>query len=314
MLLDEASEAYYKGQPIMSDEEFDALEQPEYVGHKISGIPHKYPMWSLQKAYDGDNPLSWYRGRVVKSPKLDGAAVALYYRCGELQLALTRGNGKEGLDITDKMRTLVPSIPHLGEIQITGEVAAPKHINNSRNYAAGALNLKSVEEFRTRELYFIAYGVAPFRAFSYETWDEAIKIVYYGLWSKDMAQLAEWGFSTVLSADLDMFPHDGVVYRIDDYADFESAGYTSKHPKGAYAAKERTEGSITTLIGVEWSVGRSGVIAPTALLEPVKVGDALVSRATLHNMAYIEALGLEIGCKVEVIRSGEIIPRIVRRV
>jgi NAD-dependent DNA ligase len=271
-------------------------------------------MWSLQKAYDGDNPLSWYRGRVVKSPKLDGAAVALYYRCGELQLALTRGNGKEGLDITDKMRTLVPSIPHLGEIQITGEVAAPKHINNSRNYAAGALNLKSVEEFRTRELYFIAYGVAPTSAFEYESWDETIKIVNYGLWSTDMEKLADWGFETVLDGDLIEFPQDGVVYRIDDYADFEAAGYTSKHPRGAYAAKERTEGSITTLLDVEWSVGRSGVIAPTAILEPVKVGDALVSRATLHNMAYIEALNLEIGCKVEVIRSGEIIPRIVRRV
>lgn len=299
-LIDAASEAYYKGEPIMSDEEFDALEQPEYVGHKISGIPHLFPMWSLQKAYDGDNPLSWYKGDIVKSSKLDGAAVSIEYHYGVLSRGLTRGNGKEGLDITDKIKTLVPNtISYKGIIQITGEVVAPKHQKNSRNYAAGALNLKSVEEFQSRELTFIAYGFTP------------------GLnptWSLDMKDLNLQGFDTVHDSDWDEFPHDGVIYRIDNYDDFTAAGYTSKHPRGAYAAKERTSGSITKLLGVEWNVGRSGVVAPTAILEPVLVGDATVSRATLHNMAYINALNLEIGCYVEVIRSGEIIPRIIKRV
>jgi DNA ligase (NAD+) len=300
-IIDAASEAYYAGQPILTDEEFDALEQPEYVGHKISGIQHLFPMWSLQKAYDGDDPLSWYKGYIVESPKLDGAAISLKYQNGVFVQALTRGNGKEGLDITDKIIYLVPRIvPWEGTIQITGEVVAPKHIKNARNYAAGALNLKSVEEFHTRDLYFIAYGMTP---------NEEIS------WELDMYMLKLVGFNTVLKGiDLDQFPQDGAVYRIDSYEDFAAAGFTSKHPRGAYAAKERTSGSITRLLDVEWNVGRSGVVAPTAVLEPVLVGDAIVSRATLHNMAYINALDLEIGCYVEVIRSGEIIPRIIKRV
>ena len=91
-------------------------------------------------------------------------------------------------------------------------------------------------------------------------------------------------------------------------------GYTAHHPRGAFALKEQKDWVITELLDVVWQVGKSGVVSPVAILEPVEVGDALVSRATLHNIEYIRALNLEIGCSVEVIRSGEIIPRIVRRV
>ena len=86
------------------------------------------------------------------------------------------------------------------------------------------------------------------------------------------------------------------------------------HPRGAFALKEQKEGVITELLDVVWQVGKSGVVSPVAILRPVEVGEALVSRATLHNIEYIRSLNLEIGCNVEVIRSGEIIPRIVRRV
>ena len=91
-------------------------------------------------------------------------------------------------------------------------------------------------------------------------------------------------------------------------------GYTAHHPRGAFALKEQKDGVITELLDVVWQVGKSGVVSPVAILSPVEVGDALVSRATLHNIEYIRSLNLEIGCSVEVIRSGEIIPRIVRRV
>ena len=91
-------------------------------------------------------------------------------------------------------------------------------------------------------------------------------------------------------------------------------GYTSKHPKGAFALKKQQEGVITVLKDVKWQVGKSGVVSPVAILDTIKIGDAWISKATLHNMDYIQELNLEIGCRVEVIRSGEIIPRIVRRV
>ena len=133
------------------------------------------------------------------------------------------------------------------------------------------------------------------------------------LWSEDMEELRLQGFNTVLESDWKQFPQDGKVFRIDSVKEFDKLGHTAHHPRGAFAYKEQQTGVRTTLLSVEWKVGKSGVVSPVAILEPVVVGEATVSRATLHNIAYIEALDLEIGCAVEVIRSGEIIPRIVRK-
>tara|TARA_Y100000994_G_scaffold121467_1_gene99857 strand:- start:403 stop:795 length:393 start_codon:yes stop_codon:yes gene_type:complete len=123
-----------------------------------------------------------------------------------------------------------------------------------------------------------------------------------------------FGIGTVYSIDASLYPQDGRVFRLDDTTYWMDQGFTSHHPRGSLAFKEQKEGVITYLSDVEWQTGKSGVVTPVAILGPVMIGDALVSRATLHNMAHIEELGLEIGCHVEVIRSGEIIPRIVRRV
>ena len=307
--LDYASAKYYAGDPIISDEEFDKLA--EYHGYESVGagvladrVVHPFPMWSLQKCYD-DEPMINLDGRVAITPKLDGAAVANYYVYGKHVLSLTRGDGKEGLDITANMRTLVPqeiSYKHVELVQVTGEVVAPKTIDNARNYAAGALSLKSVDEFKTRDLAFIAYGLNP-------------HIRTY--WSDDMLDLHGTGFLTVDTMRYDFYdkyPQDGVVYRLDDYESFYAAGYTSKHPRGAFALKERKGGVITKLLNVEWQVGRSGVVSPVAIIEPVVIGGATVARATLHNVKYIQELDLELGCLVEVVRAGEIIPRVVRRV
>lgn len=303
-LLKKASEAYYKGEPIMTDEEFDALASEfNEVGHEPSSkkVKHPYQMWSLQKVYTDENVpnLSIDEYQTVK---LDGAALRLSYSISLIQAA-TRGNGKEGQDVTDLLyghRCVPATLPGTNELQIVGELVAPKHIKNARNYAAGALNLKSAEEFSSRDLIFVAYGIFPYQN---------------KLWTEDMKLLQSWGFDTVIDRDWSKeYPADGFVIRIDSYEDFESRGYTAKFPRGAFALKERPSGVVTTLVDVEWQVGRSGIVSPVAILKPVLVGDATVSRATLHNMKYIEALNLDIGCQVEVIRSGEIIPRIIRRV
>ena len=308
-LLQQASEDYYNGKPTMSDEQFDKLAvyaKYDEVGYssRDNRVPHAFQMYSLQKIFSNEldkDPLADYKGATIVSPKLDGAAVSLLYVSGQLHKALTRGDGKRGLDITDHMKTLVPN--SLGKftgtlLQITGEVVAPKTIKNARNYAAGALNLKDTVEFKSRDLRFIAYGVQ-------NSWNEC--------WSNDMSYLLNLGFDTVLSNDWTAYPDDGIVFRVDNYKDFYSLGYTSKHPRGAYALKQRNEGVITKLVDVIWNVGKSGVVAPVAILEPVDIDGATVSRATLHNMRYIKDLNLEIGCLVEVIRSGEIIPRIISR-
>ena len=304
-LLDAAAKAYYEGNPFMSDAEFDALAQAtgyENVGYNDGlEMSHMFPMFSLQKVFTGEQPPSWCEvaNTTVVSPKLDGAAVSLGYYEGELIVALTRGNGKMGRVITDKISWIIPQHINIeGAVQITGEVVAPKNIPNARNYAAGALNLKSVDDFLERDVTFIAYDIQPS---IHETWTE------------DMQELGKF-FKTVIQSDWQEFPHDGHVFRLNNRQEYANLGHTAHHPRGAFALKERPEGVITTLLDVEWQVGRSGVVSPVAILDPILVGDATVSRATLHNIAYIRELNLEIGCKVEVIRSGEIIPRIVRRV
>ena len=308
-LLRQAALAYYNGKPFMSDEEFDRLSELcnfEEVGHSGGKIKHYYQLFSLQKVFENEistnNPFQTYKKPVVVTPKLDGAAVSLLYVEGKLHRALTRGDGKKGIDVTEHLKTRVPHSIHPNSpsvVQITGEVVAPKAIKNSRNYAAGALNLKDTEEFKTRELLFIVYGIQPY-----------IK----DTWTQDMNLLSGWKFWTVVENEWTQYPHDGYVFRVDSNEDFENFGYTAHHPKGAYALKRRQKGVKTILVDVIWSVGKSGVVAPVAILKPVEIDDAIISRATLHNTKFIEDLNLEIGCEVEVIRSGEIIPRIVRRV
>ena len=293
----------------MTDTEWDALyDGLEEIGYTPdSGVPHKYQMYSLQKTFDNEELENWLRvkheGQLVTcTPKLDGAAVSIMYRDGNLSSALTRGNGKIGLDILNKIQYLVPTkINYLKEIQIDGEVVAPTSIPNARNYAAGSLNLKDPLEFKARcnELRFVAYDMRPYFI---ESWVDVLQMV------------ESFGISTVYSINASLYPQDGRVFRLDDTKYWSEQGFTAHHPRGSLAFKEQKDGVITTLKDVEWQTGKSGVVTPVAILEPVMIGDALVQRATLHNMAHIEQLGLEIGCKVEVIRSGEIIPRIVRRV
>ena len=316
--LELCNRKYAEGNPILPDEVYDRLventELETQVGYKPQDKPYynipptdsrfkqPYPMYSLQKVFVGeDKEPDWDSKKPhIMTAKLDGAAVSITYIEGVLTQALTRGDGKAGLDITGKIKTLVPNkIWSKGLKQITGEVVAPKNIPNARNYASGALNLKDLEEFKSRNLTFIAYGVQP---------------AICAEWTEDMSMIKDMGFNTVTQSDWNEFPHDGKVVRVDSNIYFETLGHTSHHPRGAFALKTRQAGVVTRLLDVEWNVGKSGAVSPVAILEPCVIGEATVSRATLHNIGYIEALDLQIGCNVEVIRSGEIIPRIVKRV
>ena len=303
--LDKASLAYYSGYPIISDAEFDALVKKynyDQVGYQVTdGVPHLYRMYSLQKFFSLDDAPS---GDYLITPKLDGAAVSLLYVNKQFALALTRGDGNIGREITDKLSKLVPETISLrGEVFITGEVVCPSIVPNARNVAAGSLNLKDPQEFaaRAENLVFVAYDIQK-GGLDYDSYSTALKA------------LADQGFNAVNTFDHSNYPTDGWVYRINNMKTFKKMGYTAHHPRGAFALKEQKEGVHTELLDVVWQVGKSGVVSPVAILSPVEVEGAIVSRATLHNIEYIRSLELEIGCTVEVIRSGEIIPRIVRRV
>ena len=305
-LLDKASKAYYEGKPLLSDEEFDRLAEAadyEPVGYQPDAKrKHLFPLYSLQKVFLGEDTAPEYSSGVVETPKLDGAAIAIQYKEGKVFKVVTRGDGEAGVDVTDKFiyNTIIPyRINNMGEFQITGEIVAPKEIPNARNYAAGALNLKDVQEFLKRDLTFIAYNVQP--CFSQD-------------YSNDMFLLEALGFKVVTKGDWSIFPEDGKVFRVDSNKEFEKLGFTAHHPRGAYALKTRDEGVITTLLDVVWQTGKSGKVTPVAILDEVIIDDAKISRATLNNMAYIESLDLEIGCQVEVIRAGKIIPCVIGRV
>jgi DNA ligase (NAD+) len=307
--LDNCSRHYYNGDPIISDEVFDRLA--DSIGYSKIGAKqhehiqkHYYPLYSLQKFYEGEGKVNPLEGEkdVSISPKLDGAAISILYVNGELVRVLTRGDGIEGTDITDKFigSTLIPqTLHHSGVLQITGEVAAPAVVPNSRNYAAGALNLKDRNEFKTRSVEVFVYGMQP---------------TYNETYNEDIAMLKRMGFNTVKD-DLitEIYPTDGVVFRVNNNKRFAELGYTSLFPRGAYALKTRGEAVETTILDVVWQTGKSGKVTPVAILEPVMIGDALVSRATLNNPGFIEMLDIQIGSKVNVIRSGDIIPCIISK-
>lgn len=303
--LAKASKAYYEGHPIISDDEFDILASSfgySNVGYLVEGgVKIPYQIYSLKNVFEGEE-LTLQEYDTIETPKLDGVAVVLVYIFGELKALITRGDGSVGKDISH----LIPTFPAPKTIenktpilQVVGELVASKSIPRARNYASGATGLKNAEEFGTRELYFAAYDVFP---------------KMYPSYQQDMRKLIDFGFLTVLETRWDDFPQDGIVYRVNDNSLYEKLGYTAHHPRGAFAYKKKKEGKVTTLNEVVWQVGKSGVVSPVGILDPVEVDEVKVSRATLHNMEYIRLLGLEIGCKVEVIRAGEVIPRIVRRI
>jgi DNA ligase (NAD+) len=259
-------------------------------------------MYSLQKFYIGE-PIPSDTVYYI-TPKLDGAAIALHYINGKLFQAATRGNGEYGEDINHLIKTntlkldISDEIPQKGYVQISGEIVAPKEISNARNYAAGALNLKHSGDFIEKDVNFFAYDIQPT---PFET--------YLG----SLCLLKDLGFNTVNMKIADLYPQDGKVYRMDINKNYQNAGFTSKHPRGSFALKARSEGIKTKILDVTWNVGKSGKVTPVAILEPITIDGAKVSKATLNNPGFIEALGVEIGDSVMVERAGGIIPRIIQK-
>ena len=311
--LKKASEAYYTGTPIIPDSVYDSLttyyKLDSVVGHEVKpevAEPHYRQMFSLNKHYDDSdqkNPLEGYKD-ISYSPKLDGAAISILYYKGNLVKVLTRGDGIVGRNITDKFLStaIIPKTVPTGVeyLQIEGEIVAPSTTPNSRNYAAGALSLLDINEFKTRAITFFAYGIYPEVNSTYE---------------EDMTYLSKIGFTTVKDNDIDkIYPTDGIVYRINKYTEAYKLGYTAHHPRFAYARKERQETVDTVILDVEWATGRTGVVVPVAILSPVQVGDKTVTKATLHNEDFIKTLDLCIGDTVAVRLAGMIIPEVVHKV
>lgn len=304
--LREASKEYYNGNPVISDDDFDAIERSteenESVGYKDGEVNHLFRMYSLEKCYNrSDLRFTEY---TIETPKLDGAAISILYINGVFDISLTRGDGVKGFNISDKVKYLVPEVINTASstVFITGEVVAQKDVKNARNYASGALKLKNNEEFlsRLQNLTFIAYDA---KGLNTNTYEETLKL------------LKSFGFNTVIDSNYSEFPQDGRVIRVNSNKSFESLGFTNKYPKGAIALKNRKDEEIkeTILRDVIWQVGGNKV-TPVAIFDEIELQDAKVSRATLHNAGFVEDLDLSIGDTILVRRAGSIIPSIIGKV
>lgn len=273
----------------------------------------------------------------VITRKFDGLTLNLTYEDGLLVTAATRGTGSIGEEVTGQAKTIksVPlRIPDTNTLEIHGEAMMTKTsfrkyneeseipLKNTRNGAAGALRNLNLNETRKRNLTAYFYDIGYIEGKSFSTYTEMLShIRECGFLMDDYIRKA-LTFPEIEEAIREIeadrpgldFDIDGAVIAIDDSRTRELMGYTVKFPKWAIAYKFEAEEAVTRLLDVEWNVGRSGRVSPTAILEPVDLAGVTVKRATLNNMDDVRRKNVRIGSDVLVRRSNDVIPEILRSV
>ena len=364
-------EYYMNDNSMISDYDFDQLlnelialekEYPEYslpssptrrVGGEVNKtfrqVAHRYPMLSLSNTYSIEEIIDFdtrTRKLLNNKPfsytcelKYDGVAVGLSYKNGIMVQAVTRGNGKEGDDITDNVRT-IRTIPlklkgnYPDDFEVRGEIIYPyeafnefnaireengeEPFANPRNAASGSLKLQDSKEVAKRKLDFCFYFLMG---------DNLPSDTQYNR----LMMAKEWGFkiadSTRKCNNIDEiqayinhwdnhrkelpYAIDGIVIKVNEVELWDELGMTAKSPRWAIAYKFKAERVSTCLSSIDFQVGRTGIITPVANLEPVWLGGTTVRRATLNNADFIKNMDIRIGDHVFVEKGGEIIPKIV---
>ena len=322
--------------------------------NKFAEVKHQIPMLSLDKVFEEEG-LRNFSKRINKlldtdkqvtyscEPKIDGIAVSLFYKDGELKQASTRGDGKTGEDITHNVLgiTCIPKSIKMkktkSQLEVRGEIFLSKldfnEINdkarkegqklfvNPRNTAAGTIRQLDPERAAKVPLQMFCYGVGVNQGISLpenlgEIFDELKKLGFPV--NKDIKTAS--GIEGCVNYCLDLYTRrdlldyeiDGAVIKVDSLISQSMIGENIKAPRWAIAYKFPAEEKITKVLDVEFQVGRTGTITPVARLEPVFVGGVTVSNTTLHNMDEIQRLGLSIGDEVIVRRAGDVIPKVVR--
>ncbi len=332
--------------------ESPALEEmgPSGVGLIGDAVVHASPMLSLDKCYAyqeedstkqslfswaftshrADGEVSYsprFQGDVVVTPKMDGIACSLRYDAeGVLHLAATRGNGKEGDNITANARTIrdIPKVLDAPEVEVRGEIYMrlsvfsrfAEQFSNPRNLTAGAIKQKDPLNTRAYDLSFAAYDLVGGGVTSeVEKFAELERLGFPRMDHRvvDLDHLMEGyeGFAANREA-LD-YEIDGVVYRVNQVDEQERLGATAHHPRNAIAYKFQGDQAKTILLEVTWSVARSGAITPVARIQPVDLSGASISRASLHNAGFLRKLDLldkYPGAQVVVTRRGGVIPKV----
>ena len=362
---------YVLDQPTISDYEFDLKlaqlqnlenQHPEFfdessptqrVGGAITKnfetVPHEHRMYSLDNSYSKDDLLEWEK-RIQKvlgevsleytcELKYDGASISITYENGKLKRAVTRGDGFQGDDVTNNIKT-IKSVPlqlkgnYPPKFDVRGEIILPfagfekmnqelieigeTPYSNPRNTASGSLKLQDSTEVAKRPLdcllYFLIGNQLPFNS-QIESLESARS---WGFKAPKEAKLANnleevFQFIDYWDTHRHNLPYetDGVVVKVNSFQYQEELGYTAKSPRWAIAYKFKSEQVATRLNSISYQVGRTGAITPVANLEPVQLAGTIVKRASLHNADQIEKLDIRVGDTVFVEKGGEIIPKII---
>ena len=359
---------YDKSKPIVNDQVYDNLKKEilqleiDYnflksenspsivVGHKPSKnfkkSFHKVPMLSLGNAFSEEdlnnfekkikNFLSLKENNEIyynAEPKIDGISASLTYKKGKFYKGLSRGDGKEGEDITENLATIsdipksISSKDFPDEIDIRGEVFIQnsdfKNLNekfaNPRNAASGSLRQKNPNDTKKIPLKFIAYTFGYEKGLSVENQSDFIE------------KLSEWGFKTnplnkLISGIKNLienyneiekkranlnFDIDGIVYKVNDFAMQKRLGNVANAPRWAIAHKFSSNKAISKILDIEIQVGRTGALTPVAKIKPINIGGVVVSNATLHNEDEINRKDIRIGDTAIIERAGDVIPHIL---
>ena len=369
ILLKKYNKYYFeKSSPLVTDKEYDELKEniislekknkflnskdspSKNVGFKpaknFKKALHRAPMLSLSNAFS-ENDLLNFEKKILNflnkknsfelsysaEPKIDGISASLTYKNGKLEKGLSRGDGKEGEDITANLLTIsdipqkISSKDFPEEIDIRGEIFIKNSdfellkdkFANPRNAASGSLRQKNPEDTKKIPLKFIAYTFGFEKGLNVDNQFEFLK------------KLDQWGFKTnplnklitgiknliknydeveKKRANLD-FDIDGIVYKINDFVLQKRLGYVANAPRWAIAHKFSSNKAISEILDIDIQIGRTGALTPVAKIKPINIGGVLVSNATLHNEDEIKRKDIRIGDTVTVERAGDVIPHIL---
>ncbi len=345
---------YYSGKPVISDAEYDRIEEqlraldPDHPALQAVGLDpsssgprrqsHDIPMLSLNKTYKEDDLIAWMdQEAIVGTPKVDGNSLSLIYRQGVLSLAKTRGDGRVGEDVTDKVRWIPDCLKKLNQavdLEVRGEVYCTTHQfaalvedmlernlerpNNPRNIVAGLLGRKLHIDLCRHFNFFAFEALGPgveacatemekfdwlekqgFRLPSHRLLQKGEEILSY------LEEVKQWMGAGEIA-------YDGAVFSYNNLSLHQQLGSTGHHPRYKLSFKWQGQTATAVLKKIEWATSRLGIVTPVAVIEPVNLSGAKITNVTLHNAEHVKAYNLKAGDHIEIVRSGEVIPKFLQ--
>jgi len=341
---------YYQGRPEISDYDYDKIEEelrkndPKNRALEIVGsdtlmgekVEHEKKMLSLEKTYTEKELIKWIHKRdVVAIYKIDGVSCSLIYQDGIISIGKTRGDGKTGENITSKVLWIssIPNHIHVKEkIEVRGEIFCTldnfiklgdemhriglEMPSSARNIVAGLMGRKDNIEL-SRYLSFMAFDIISEQKTEAEIdkftllkdLNFQVPMVFHCHESKDVTAAIDSAREFMDEGDYQI---DGLVFSYNQTSLHEKLGETAHHPRYKIAFKFEGETRITKINGITWGVSRNGILTPVAQVEPVTISGAEISNVTLHNYGMVREFSLKKGDEIEIVRSGEVIPKFLR--